>query len=301
MNFRLLRTYVLLSVLVCIVSAGWAHTTEQARTRVSDANTRFSFKLFHQLVTQTSDRNILLAPTGPSLTFALFDNGADTKTRKEIESTFEFAGLDLKQINEGSAALRDALQLVPPNQLPAKPAWMTPQQLKTFRTAPPNGTLIADSIGLNGMAFPDSFLNVNKQYYGADVKPLLATSSPTVQISQWATLRTRQTMRITPGAMAKSDFLLVDITHFHAFWRHNFDESATKPGPFTLLNGQKKQVPFMYETAHLKYFEALKFQAVLLPYTNGAHMCVLLPSEDSSLAELEQSLTAANWQEATKV
>jgi serpin B len=231
-----------------------------------------------------------------SLTFALLDNGADPETRKEVENTFEFIGLDLKQINEGWVSLRQALQLVPPKPFSLKPAWMTPQQWKTFRIAPPNGTLIADSIWLRGIAFPSSFLNVNQQYYGADVKRLLATPSPTIQISRWATGRTRTAMHITPGAMANNDFLMVDVTYFHAFWTHNFDGSATKPGPFTLLNGKKKQVPFMHKTEHFEYFETPKFQAVLLPYSVGARMCVILPSEDSSLAELEQSLTATNWQ-----
>src|SRR5947207_5868541 len=165
MNVQSLRKSAALSILMSIVSLAWAQAADQAKTRIVDANTRFSFKLFHQLVTQTADKNILLAPTGISLTFALLDNGADSETKKEIDSTFEFTGLDLKQINEGWAALRDALQLVPPKPLSTKPAWMTPQQWKTFRAAPPNGTLIADSIWLNGMAFPNSFLNVNRQYY----------------------------------------------------------------------------------------------------------------------------------------
>jgi serine protease inhibitor len=296
-----LRRTVRLSVLVVTTSAVCAQTANQFQAHVVHANTRFSFKLFHQLVTWFSDKNILLAPTGLSLTFALLDNGADPETRKEIERTFEFAGLDLKEINEGFAALRQTLQLAQPKQWSTKPAWMTPQQWKTFRTAPPNGTLIADSIWLNRVAFTESFLSVNNQYYGADVKRLWAAPSPSAQISQWATKRTTRSVQINPGPLAKNDFLLVDVTHFRTFWTHDFLESATKPGPFTLLGGQKKQVPFMYQTAHFIYLQGPKFQAVLLPYSNNTHMCVVLPGEDSSLSELEQNLTAANWQDWQKL
>jgi serpin B len=104
------------------------------------------------------------------------------------------------------------------------------------------------------------------------------------------------------GTMARNDFLLVDVTRFHSFWKWDyiFDVSMTKPAPFTLLNGQKKNVPMMYkgtEFTEFSYLEGPKFQAVILPYGQNANMYVFLPTEDSSLKELEQTLTAKNWQE----
>ena len=38
---------------------------------IVDANNRFAFKLFKHLTTETPDHNILVAPTGLSLTFGL--------------------------------------------------------------------------------------------------------------------------------------------------------------------------------------------------------------------------------------
>jgi len=88
---------------------------------IVEANTRFAFKLFKQVVSKTPDKNVLIAPTGLSLTFGLLDNGSDPETRKEIESAFEFTGLDLAQINEGVGALRQELNLVPPGQERPRP------------------------------------------------------------------------------------------------------------------------------------------------------------------------------------
>jgi serine protease inhibitor len=289
---------IVLGVAGMLVSFNGAAQTSDDQLRLVEANTRFSFKLFHQLVSRTADKNVLVSPTGLSLTFALLDNGADSGTREEIESAFEFKGLDLVGINEGAKALRAALQLAHPIAKDAKkPFGVTPQQWRASQAMPPNGTVIADSLWLNNMNFPETFLKVNRDYYGADVKRFMATPSPSLQISRWATERTRKGISITPGRMLKNAFLFVDVTHFREFWKHDFLESATKLGTFTLASGTTKQVPFMYQTEHFSYFEDEKFQAVILPYSYLASMLIFLPSEQSSLKEFEQTLSAENWQQ----
>jgi len=165
---RTIRPLILVMAGV-IVSVNGAAQMLDSQSRLVEANTRFSFKLFHQLVSRTPNKNLLLTPTGLSLTFALLENGADLATREEIESAFEFKGLDLAEINDGAKALRAALQLSKPTAKDAKkPSWATAQQWKAMQTTPPNGTVIADSIWLNGMNFPRAFLKVNGDYYGAD-------------------------------------------------------------------------------------------------------------------------------------
>jgi len=116
-----------------------------------------------------------------------------------------------------------------------------------------------------------------------------------MQISRWATGRTRKSISITPGRMMKNAFLFVDVTHFREFWKHDFQESATKPGTFTLARGSTKQVPFMYQTEHFSYFEDEKFQAVILPYSDLTNMLIFLPGEQSSLKEFEQNLNTEGW------
>jgi serpin B len=286
---------LLIAAMLLMASFAAAQTAERSTSAIVGANTRFSFRLFRHLTEESPTKNLLVAPTGLSFTFALLDNGADAEARKEIEDVFEFKGLDLKQLNEESSVLRAALQLAEPDTLRKKPAWMTPQQWARFKAAPPNGTVIADSLWLNHMAFPDSFLQVSKQYYGVDVKRLLATPSPSEQISRWATERTRTAVPISAGTIAKNDFLLVDVTYFPVFWKDVFSASDTKPGAFTLLSGQTKQVRLMHQIRYFDYLEAPKFQAVVLPYTLHSAMYVFLPSQDSSLAELEESLNATNW------
>ena len=78
-----------------------AQETVQPASRIASANTQFAFAFFHSVVAKRADSNVMVAPTGMSLTFALLDNGADSEARNEIEDAFGFKGLELQQINEG--------------------------------------------------------------------------------------------------------------------------------------------------------------------------------------------------------
>jgi len=283
---------LLVLILTSVLQAQYSVPTPSP---IVDANSRFAFKLFKQLTTETPDHNILVAPTGLSLTFGLLDNGSDPETRKEIESAFEFTGMDLTEINAGFAALRKEMNLIPP----------PPQNKGTKGTSPsswadnPNRLVIADSLWINHGYFGKQFLSTSRNYYGLDLQRLLPPSSTSAQVSRWASKQVHRNVPISMGTTARNDFLLVDVTRFHSFWEwdYSFDVSMTKPTPFTLLNGQKKNVQMMYKGTEFRYLEGLKFQAVILPYGQNADMYVFLPAEDSSLKELEQTLTAKNWQE----
>jgi serpin B len=287
-----------LLLVLMLTSALQAQYSAPTPSPIVDANSRFAFKLFKQLTTETPDRNILVAPTGLSLTFGLLDNGSDPETRKEIDSVFEFTGMDLTDINAGFAALRKEMNLnpAPPQNKGAKGASPSPW------ANDPNRLVIADSLWINRGYFGKQFLSASRDYYGLDLHRLLPSSSPSAQVSRWASKQVHRSVPISMGTMARNDFLLVDVTRFHSFWKWDyiFDVSMTKPAPFTLLNGQKKNVPMMYkgtEFTEFSYLEGPKFQAVILPYGQNANMYVFLPTEDSSLKELEQTLTAKNWQE----
>lgn len=269
-------------------------TSSQAHVSVVDANNRFAFKLFNQLVTKTPDKNILVAPTGLSLTFGLLDNGSDPETRKETESVFEFTGMDLAQINDGFAALRKELNLVlPPPQK---------RMLKGGRPASaagdPNLLIIADSIWGHEY-FSAPFLKTSRDCYGVDLQRLLPSSTPSAQISRWASKQVHRNVSIGTDELARNAFFLVDVTRFHSLWDwgYDFHESMTEPAQFILPTGQKKKVQMMHQNRKFDYLEGPKFQAVVLPYRENASMYVFLPGEGSSLSELEQILTAKNWQE----
>lgn len=277
-----------------IISQVRAQVVSPASTTVA-AHSRFAFKAFHSLTSDTADKNVLLAPAGLSLTFALLANVASAEVRSEIENTFELSGLDLQQINQGSLAIRKELRVADESNLQTKPAGMTMKNWQTLRKAPPNGLLIADSLWARNWRFPPAFLRVNQEYYGAEPLSLLPSSTVSAQISRWAQMRIGKNMPIQIGPLKDNTFIIVNVTHFHTSWLDPFAETLTRPGPFKLLSGSMKQVNLMYKSRQFRYLETSKFQAVILPYADQTDMYVLLPAADSSLTELEQSLDADNW------
>lgn len=289
---------VVIAVLLALADGLACADEKSPRSAVVSANTRFAFKFFKSVVGKTSSENVLVAPTGLSLTFALLANEADVETRKELENTFGFGGPGQQTLNLGFSDLREALGLNPPPKMAKRPVWMTPSQWRAYQTAPPNGTVIADSFwSTHGLIFPAVFLDTAHRYYGMDIRNFLTAPSPSMQVSNWARQRIKKAIDIHIDRPATtSDFLFVDVTYFHSFWEHRFEESATNPGPFTLLNGRTKQVSFMNQRRDFRYFEDADFQAVVLPYGTTS-MYVFLPSETSNLTQFERLLSAEKWQE----
>jgi serine protease inhibitor len=156
---------------------------------IVDANNRFAFKLFAQLTGKAPDHNIVVAPTGLSLTFGLLANGCDSEARKEIDSAFEFAGMDLTQINGGFAALKTEMNLQ------VAPAEIHRPTAPTLRD--PNGTIIADSIWIKRGYFTAQFLQMSRDNYGVDLNKWLSSPSPFAQISRWVSKRTNLNIRFS--------------------------------------------------------------------------------------------------------
>src|SRR5579862_6028460 len=191
-------------LLIALATTGILRAQDKALapSPIVDANTRFAFSLFQQLTTQTPDHNILVAPTGLSLTFSLLDNGSDPETRKEIESAFEFAGMDIVGINAGFAALRKEMNLIP----------LPPQKKAAHADAPapwidnPNRLVIADSLWIKHGYFGKEFLDMSRDYYGVDLKKWLPSPSASAQIGLWASSEFKSRCRSISARWPKTAF-----------------------------------------------------------------------------------------------
>jgi serpin B len=269
-----------------------------ATPNIVASNTKFAFKMLRLLSNQTPEHNVLVAPTGLSRTFALLANGSDFQTQQEIKSTFDFGEMSLDQINEGFAGLRERMFLDRP--LPPKP----PGPRNTHHQAPPpiglgynpNGLVVADSLW-GSEHFSAPFRELCQKYYAVDLEKSQLASELSAQVSWWASRKIQKEVPMSLGAMAKNDFVLVDVTRFHSFWHEPFAASLTKPTPFTLVNGQEKSVPMMYRTSEFNYVEDPTFQGIQLRYREDFSLYVLLPGKQSSVKDLEQRLAADSWRD----
>jgi serine protease inhibitor len=264
-----------------------------------DANTRFAFKFFRQSLAKTPDENVLTAPISLSQDFAFLQNGADAEAREEILRAFELDNLSPEEINQQSLALRKALSypqpLRPAPSSHRSPNGDAPPPVECCQ-APPERLVLAGSLWAQPkVAFRATFLERSKKFYSFQTVSVSSRGPAAASaVNAWVSRQTGGALSHVLDSWERDDFLLVDTTWFKGAWIHPFVVSRTHPGDFTLVSGQKKQIPMMAEGGSFAYLRGAKFQAVRMPYHHAA-MYVFLPDEDSSLKEFEQSLTADKW------
>ncbi len=87
-------------------------------------------------------------------------------------------------------------------------------------------------------------------------------------------------------------FILVNAVHLDAEWLSPFDPTNTSPSEFMRGDGSSVETDFMGQTLFAGYSEGDDWQAIVLPYTAGYEMVVVLPAE-GGLAGFEQALADA--------
>ena len=286
---------------ICLaVSTTLQATAQNARPydALINDNTSFAFKFFRRALADTPDRNVITAPTALSADFAFLQNGAENNAREEILQTFDLKNLSIREINQQSSALRQALSYPQPPTLKHLPRSSAnhPVPPPMCCSAPPERLVLAGSLWTQPLlAFRPEFLETGKKFYSFHAARGQGRGSAAVKsVNDWAAQHTGGRLADVIGSWQKDDFLLVDTTWFKGAWINPFSPTSTHPGQFTLLSHQKKEVPMMEKGGGIQYLRGNKFQAVRLPYHHAA-MYVFLPDEDSTLKDFEQSLTADNW------
>ena len=119
-------------------------------------------------------------------------------------------------------------------------------------------------------------------------------------INRWVESATGGRIRdlVPAGAIdAETRLVLTNAVYFRAEWVHEFPESRTKPGPFTLAGGATERVPLMHLGAELRASDdpAEPFRAVRLPYRGGTSMLLLVPRAPDGLPLVEARLSAGHF------
>lgn len=150
------------------------------------------------------------------------------------------------------------------------------------------------------------YLTFLAQYYQADYE-LLDFTSPTAldHINGWCSQKTKGLIprildEINPNAVA----YLLNAIYFRGGWRVPFEESRTKEGDFTKLDGNKVKHMLMHQTTATSYAKTDLFEAVRLPFGKDAYnMQIILPNEGHTVADVIAALDAGQvknmpWEDA---
>ena len=235
--------------------------------RLVEANTGFGLELFREIYQEEGDENFFISPASISLALSMTYQGAGEQTKEEMAEVLGYQGMDLEELNRANADLLTILGR------PDKGVEMS----------------LANSIWKReGVDFYEDFLEVNREYYQAEVEALdFDDPEASDIINNWVKEETGGHIEdiVDDNIDPLTIMFLINALYFQADWSLPFDEEATTDQSFYLPDGNEIRVPMMHQREKLDYLENKDFQAVRLPYGEEGRisMYVFLPTEEAGL------------------
>ena len=248
----------------------------EGERKLIESNNDFAFNLFRKARIDTS---CVLSPLSITYALGMLNNGADGQTLKEINQTLGFG-------EAGADAINAFCQ----------------KMLKEANTLDPETkALIANTIFVNeglGYRLQEGFIDKANTYYSAEPQNRDFNDGETMDvINQWANDHTEG---MIPEVLNEDSFhpdvvsYLLNALYFKGMWSDPFRKDMTRNESF----GGGDEVPMMHKMGQkFQYSENELYQAVVLPYGNGAYqMTVFLPRENKTVGDVLETLNGSNWQ-----
>lgn len=239
-------------------------------TELVNGNNTFAFDLHRQV--RSGSENLFFSPYSISIALAMTYAGARDETAHEMAGAMQFY--------LANDSLHPAFNYLD-QQLAARGEGSQGKDGEGFRLNVVNAIW-----GQKGYSFRPEYLDVLALNYGAGLRILDFENQPEpsrVTINDWVEDQTESRIKdlIPQGAIdTLTRLVLTNAVYFNAAWQSQFEESATSPGTFSLIDGNDVTVPMMRQTASFGYGEGAGYQVVELPYDGGElSMVVLLPAE----------------------
>jgi serpin B len=181
-----------------------------AEGKLIEADNRFAFKLFGEINEQEGDTNIFISPLSVAMALGMTYNGAAGTTQAAMQEVLELQDMNLQEVNESYRGLIDLLRNLDPRV----------------------EFLLANSIWhRHAMTFEPEFLDLNRDYFDAEVTPLdFNDPSASQTINGWVNDKTNGRIpEIVPDPVpANIVMYLINAIYFKADWTHQFDKSRTE-------------------------------------------------------------------------
>jgi len=236
---------------------------------LTDGNSVFAFNLYKLL--SEKEGNLFYSPYSISAALAMTYAGAREDTQKQMADTLQFY-LSQNQLHPAFNSLDQ--------ELASRGEGAQGKDGEGFRL-----NIVNAIWGQKDYAFLTSFLDTLAENYGAGLRILdfISETEPSrITINDWVSDETEGRIEdlIPQGAISQmTRLVLTNAIYFNAAWQYPFEESATSPGVFYLLHGDKVTVPMMEQQESLSYTEGDNYQVVELPYDGQElSMVILLPN-----------------------
>lgn len=218
---------------------------------------RFGWRVATALTAEAPGENFFMSPSSIAEAFGMATLGASGKTLAEMSPlVFPQDGpMAVKELGASRNRTIKDLQLLSANSI-----WIR-----------------------DGLQVLESYLQSTKKEYGAEIRYLDFgdPNAPNV-INAWIAQATKnkieKMIESIPDAMG---LYLINAVYFKAAWQDKFDPVATRPMPFTKLDGKSTEAQMMSRSSRLPYFENERLQMVQIPYADGSVAAVfVLPKGD---------------------
>ncbi len=238
-----------------------------------DADNAFTFDLLRAVRQHAKGANVFISPLSVSMALNMTLNGAAGATAEEMRAALHEAGYTQEDINACTRELREALMKVDP---------------KTTIS-------IANSIWhRKGETLRAPFLEANRTYYGAEVRPLdFASPQSPKQINDWCAKQTNGKIRQIVNQIPADAFLyLINAVYFKGEWAKSFDKEDTQQAKFHKADGSTQDVHMMHQQDDFRYGSNDICQLLEMRYGNGAFgMVIMLPRKDKTTRDVVASLS----------
>ena len=269
-----------------IVNPGNNERTPISLTRAEQelvtGNNDFAFNLFriagprdpYNVFYFNSELGTILSPISITYALGMLNNGAAGETLQQINKVLGFNNAD--EVNVFcKKMLTEALHL---------------DKLTKVQIA--NNIYVNKDYTLNPV-----FVEKANDFYDAQPETRdFADGKTRDVINQWASDHTEKMIEevlsedeFNPGAVS----YLLNAIYFKGTWEVQFKKEETKEEAFKTTG---KNVPMMHMEQEFLYADKGDYEALQLPYGNGAYsMTILLPKEGKKTYDIAQGLTAESW------
>ena len=254
--------------------------TDQTTTTILNASKNKAFSLFAEVNAITrANENFTISPLSLSEMLAMASNGANSETRKQINSIIGANdNISKESLNEAFNGLNEYLAKV--------------DDKTTFATA--NSVWIDE-----GFKVKPEFLS-DKKLIGETFYQKLSTIKTRDDINNWCDVKTHSCIKkvLSEPLPETCRMLLANALYFKGMWKNKFDKADTKEKEFTNSDGSKSKVQMMSQVSEFLAYEGIDMDFAEFPYGNDNYcMDVFLPHEDKKLDECMKNFDQKTFEE----
>ena len=256
----------------------------RAEQELVTGNNDFAFNLFRlagprKIWVEDPEKGIILSPISITYALGMLNNGAAGETLQQINKVLGFNNAD-----EVNAFCKKMLT-------------EAPYLDKLTKVQIANNIYVNKYYTLNPV-----FVEKANDYYNAQPETRDFADGKTLDvINQWASDHTEKMIEeVLHEKEFKPDAVsyLLNAIYFKGTWAEKFKKAETKEEVFEHAGPNKNliYVPMMHQQKKFLYADKGDYEALQLPYGNGAYsMTILLPKEGKSTYDIAQGLTAESW------